>query len=341
MQVEMDELLGRVSAGENITMDEMASAVGSIMRGEWSESQIGVLLMALRSKGETPEEIAGAAAAIRQQMTRIRSPWTNFVDTCGTGGDGLQTFNISTAAAIVTAGAGVPVAKHGNRAITSKSGSADVLERLGVNVDATVKQVEACLDRVQICFCFAPLLHQSMKQVGPVRKKLGVPTIFNLLGPLCNPAHAPFQVIGVGRDALRPRLAQAVAMLGSQRCLLVHGADGLDEISLSGPTAVTIVHRGEISEEEWTPADFGVSTAPIASLQVDGPESSCAVITRVLSGERGPARDAVVLNSAAALWAVNPNRPLSDCAAAAQQSIDTGKARETLAALVRVSHAAA
>jgi len=340
MQVEMDELLGRISAGENATMDEMAQAVGSIMRGEWSESQIGVLLMALRAKGETAEEIAGAAAALRQHMKRIRSPWTNFVDTCGTGGDGLQTFNISTAAALVTAAAGVPVAKHGNRAVTSRSGSADVLERLGVNVDANVKQVEACLDKAQIAFCFAPLLHQSMKHVGPVRKKLGVPTIFNLLGPLSNPAGAPFQLLGVGRDALRPLLGQAVSMLGTQRCLLVHGEDGLDEVSLSGPTRVTVVHRGNVSEQCWTPEEFGMARSPLTALQVDGADASCAVIQGILSGTPGPPRDAVVINAAAAIHAVHPSRNLRECAAAAQQALDSGKACKTLEELVRVSHAA-
>ena len=189
------------------------------------------MLTSLRAKGETVAEVAGAAAALRQHMTPIRTRRSGVLDTCGTGGDGSGTFNISTAAALVTAAAGVPVAKHGNRAITSRTGSADVLAALGVNIEVEVAHVEQCLDELGICFCFAPLLHQSMKQVGPVRKQLGVPTLFNLLGPLSNPARAQFHLLGVGRAELRPLLAEALALLGVERALVVHGEDGLDEVT--------------------------------------------------------------------------------------------------------------
>ncbi len=193
------DLIGRVSGGQDLTMEEMSSAIDQIMQGNCEQQQIGLLLTALRAKGETVDEVAGAARAMRKHMKLIRSDRDDLLDTCGTGGDGSGTFNISTAAALVTAAAGVPVAKHGNRAISSKTGSADVLAVLGVNIEASITQVEACLEKLGICFCFAPLMHQSMRHVAAVRKKLGVPTIFNLLGPLCNPARAAYQLLGVGK----------------------------------------------------------------------------------------------------------------------------------------------
>ena len=215
-------------------MEQMAAAMGQIMDGACDAEQIARLLAALHRKGETVAEVAGAAAAMRQRMTPIRSARRDLIDTCGTGGDGSKTFNISTAAALVTAAAGVPVAKHGNRGITSRSGSADVLAALGVNIEADVACVEACLDELGICFCFAPLLHAAMKHVAPIRKQLGTPTIFNILGPLVNPASAPFQLLGVGRAELQPLLAEALLRLGVGRVLVVHGSDGLDEVTLGG-----------------------------------------------------------------------------------------------------------
>lgn len=337
----MDNILGKVAAGTDLDMTEMVEAVDSIMRGEWSEEQIGLFLMALRAKGERADEVAGAAAALRQHMTRIPGPAGDFVDTCGTGGDGLGTFNVSTAAAIVTAASGVPVAKHGNRGITSKTGSADVLDRLGVNIDADVAQVQRCLEQVGICFCFAPLMHQSMKHVGPVRKKLGVPTIFNLLGPLCNPAGAPYQLIGVGRAELRPLLAEALTQLGTRRSVVVHGEDGVDEVSLSGRSFVSVVEHDAVREMEWHPSDFGLAEASLEPLIVDGPEASRQVIERVLRGVSGPPRDIVVLNAAAALWVVDPSVDPAEHARAAQQAIDSGGARKLLDDLARVSHEAA
>src|SRR5436190_10583843 len=231
--------LGRLAAGEHLSLDEMSAAIDAVMQGRCSAGEIGLLLTGLRLKGETVEEVAGAALAMRRHMTPIRSSRPGIVDTCGTGGDGSATFNISTAAALVTAAAGVAVAKHGNRRVTSRTGSADVLQQLGVNVEATVPVVETCLDELGICFCFAPLLHPAMKQVAEVRRKLGVPTIFNLLGPLTNPASAPFQMIGVGRPELRHLLAQALTLLGTRHAIVVHGDDGLDEVTLGGLTQVT------------------------------------------------------------------------------------------------------
>ena len=221
-------LLGRVSAGEDLGQEEMAGVIDEIMRGTWADEQIGLLLTALRAKGESVAEVAGAASAMRQHMTPIRTHRENLVDTCGTGGDGAGTFNISTAAALVTAAAGVPVAKHGNRKISSRTGSADVLAALGVNIEAPVRLVERCLDELGIGFCFAPQLHPAMKHVAAVRRKLAVPTIFNLLGPLANPAGAGFQLLGVGRPELRSLLAAALAKLGTRRAIVVCGADGLD-----------------------------------------------------------------------------------------------------------------
>jgi anthranilate phosphoribosyltransferase len=331
-------LIGRAAGGENLSFDEMAAAIGLMVSGESTEGEVASLLMALRAKGETIDEVAGAAFALRHHMTPIRSHRDNLLDTCGTGGDGSRTFNISTASAIVTAAADVPVAKHGNRSISSRTGSADALAALGVNIDAGVPQVERCLEELGICFCFAPLLHQSVKHVSAVRKKLGVPTIFNLLGPLTNPAGAPYQVLGVGRAELRPLLAAALARLGTKRAVVVHGDDGIDEVSLAGPTQVTLVEQDRLQEFTWTPADFGLSPADRSSMLVDNPAESAAIIRRVLSGEPGPSRDIVVLNAAAALWTAGKAAAPSACARLASAAIDSGAAQQLLCRLAALSH---
>ncbi|MHB8901840.1 MAG: anthranilate phosphoribosyltransferase, partial [Thermoguttaceae bacterium] len=214
-------MVARVQRGESLTMEEMSETIGRIMEGVCSEEDIAALLIGLHEKGETVAEIAGAAAAMRLRMTTIQSTRLDLIDVVGTGGDSSGTFNISTAAALVTAAAGQPVAKHGNRRFTSRSGSADVLAELGVNIEAGVELVEACLEELGICFCFAPLLHQAMRHVGPVRKRISTPTIFNILGPLANPARTPYQLLGVGKPGLRPLLSEALAMLGSRRVLVV------------------------------------------------------------------------------------------------------------------------
>jgi anthranilate phosphoribosyltransferase len=321
-----------MAAGYDLSQDEMTQIIDQVMSGQVPENEIAVLLTVLRAKGETAEEIAGAAVAMRRHMTPIRTSRTGLVDTCGTGGVGSELFNISTAAAIVTAAAGVPVAKHGNRSITSKSGSADVLAALGVNVDASTETVERCLDELGICFCFAPKLHPAMKHVAPVRKKLGIPTIFNLLGPLCNPAGAPFQLLGVGKQELHETMAQVLARLGTEHAVVVHGTDGLGEISLAAPTEVIEVRGDSARRFTWQPEDFGLEKAAHDALRVTGPEESAKLIRQVLEGELGPARDMVVLNAAAALWAAGVDDSPRECAKQAARAIDRGAAQELLAA---------
>jgi anthranilate phosphoribosyltransferase len=345
-------ILGRVSGGENLSMEETAATMNAIMGGEWPEQEIGLLLTALAAKGETVEEIAGAAAALRQHMTPIKSRHAELLDTCGTGGGGSTLFNISTTAAIVAAAAGVAVAKHGNHSITSRSGSADVLAQLGVNINATVAQVEACLDELGICFCFAPLAHPSMKHVAAVRKKLGIRTIFNILGPLANPASACYQVLGAGRPELRPLLAGAMAKLGTNRTLVVSGEDGLGDVTLAGATHITEVStnlplspgegRGEgLRECTWHPEDFGLTRQPLVGLSVDGPAASAAIIRNILAGQPGPARDIVVLNAAAGLIAAGKALDPKTAAALAIEAIDSGAANRLLVRLVERSNQAA
>jgi anthranilate phosphoribosyltransferase len=333
----IDDALKIVEAGGDLSMERMAEAVGRIMDGRCDEDSIARLLKALHEKGETVAEVAGAARAMRRKMTPIRTTRTDFIDVVGTGGDASGTFNISTSAALVTAAAGVPVAKHGNRAVTSRSGASDVLAALGVNIEADVPCVEACLDELGICFCFAPLYHKAMKHVAPVRQKLGTPTIFNILGPLVNPAGAPFQLLGVGKPELRPLLAEAVALLGTRRTLVVHGADRLDEVSLSDATHVTETTGDGLREFTWTAADFGLGPIELDSLQVSGPQESAAVIRRILAGAPGPPRDIVVANTAAALWTAGREESLVECARLTAEAIDSGAAAELLARLVERS----
>ena len=337
--MQLDDILGRVAAGQNLTLKEMTDAIGMMMEGSCSDEQIGLLLMGLKAKGETVDEVAGAAAAMRRYMTPVSTERKGLLDTCGTGGDGSGTFNISTAAALVTAAAGVPVAKHGNRAITSKTGSADVLAALGVNVDAPVEQVQVCLDQLGIGFCFAPLLHKSMRHVATVRKKLGVPTIFNMLGPLSNPASAPFQLLGVGRDELRRVLAEALVLLGTTRAIVVHGEDGLDEVTLGGTTHVTEATPDGLNEFSWTPADFGLAIAEPDEMLVADANDSASLIRAVLDGRPGPPRDIVVLNAAAGLWVAGAEANPHDCAALAAQAIDSGAAGQLLDQLAKLSQA--
>jgi anthranilate phosphoribosyltransferase len=326
-----------VEAREDLSMEQMSEAIGLVMEGRVAEDEMARLLSALHEKGETVAEVAGAAAAMRAKMTPIRSSRVDLIDVVGTGGDRSGTFNISTSAALVTAAAGVPVAKHGNRAVTSRSGSSDVLAALGVNIEAELFCVEACLEELGLCFCFAPLYHRAMKHVAPVRQKLGHPTIFNVLGPLCNPAGAPRQLLGVGRPELRPLLAEAIAMLGTERTLVVHGTDGLDEVSLGAETEATEAAGSATREHTWTADDFGLKRADLAGLLVQGPQESAAVIRGILDGRRGPRRDIVVANAAAALWTAGRDDSLCRCAALAAEAIDSGAAKDLLARLVERS----
>lgn len=327
----LETIIKRVEAGGNLSTDQMADAVGQIMDGGCPEPQIARFLLALKKKGETVTEVAGAARAVRQHMTPVRTSRTGIVDTCGTGGDGSLTFNVSTAAAIVTAAVGVPVAKHGNVSVSSRSGSADVLTALGVNILAPIPVVEACLEELGICFCFAPMFHTAMKHVAPVRKKLGVPTIFNWLGPLANPAGVAFQVLGVGHEKLHDKLTQAVALLGTERTLVVRGADGIDEISLSGETYVNEVTPSGTRHLVWDAPDFDLEPIEMVSIQVTSSAESAAIIRSVLDGQPGPARDVVVANAAAAVWCTGREKSLRQCAAWASEAIDNGAARDLLA----------
>jgi len=330
-------LVDAIKSGRSLDLGEMKDAVLGMMHGEWSPELMAQFLLALRDKGESVEEIAGAAAAMRAEMVPVTTRRTGLLDTCGTGGDGARTFNISTAAAIVVAAAGVPVAKHGNRAITSSTGSADVLSELGVNTEASVETVGRCLDEVGIGFCFAPMVHPAMKSVAGVRKQLGVPTIFNLLGPLCNPASASYQLLGVGKADVREKLAKALQVLGTERSVLVTGEDGLDEVTLGGRTTVSDVSAKGIRESVWTPADFGLLSAGSKAMLVDGPRESADVIRSIFAGILGTPRDVVVLNAAAALFVAGKYPTTRDCATAAATAIDNGGARRTLARLVEVS----
>jgi anthranilate phosphoribosyltransferase len=341
MPHEITTILGRVAAGDDLSMDQMSGAIDAIMRGEWNEDEIGLLLTALAAKGETVDEVAGAAVAMRRHMTPIRSRHTAILDTCGTGGGGSQMFNVSTTAAIIAAAAGMPVAKHGNRSITSRSGSADVLAELGVNINASVPQVEACLDELGLCFCFAPLMHPSMKNVASVRKKLGFRTIFNILGPLVNPAQACYQLLGAGRPELRPLLAGAMVQLGTRRTLVVSGDDGLGDVTLTGTTYVTEVSNGSLREFAWQPEDFGIQRQPLAGLAVTTPAESAAIIRKVIAAEAGPARDIVVLNAAAGLIASEKTSDPKVAAALAGSAIDSGDAARLLERLVARSHSSA
>ena len=322
----LNEQIAKVEAGQNLSQEEMAAAIDLVMQGRCEEDKIRSLLLALATKGEAVEEIAGAATAMRAHMTPLESTRQDLVDTCGTGGDGSGTFNISTAAALVAAGAGIAVAKHGNRKITSKTGSADVLVELGINIEAPIEVMQNALNEVGICFCFAPLFHPAMRHVGPVRKSIEVPTIFNLLGPLCNPARAPYQVLGVGKPALRSRLSQALSLLDIKKAYVVCGSDGLDEITLAGNTDVTEVTPGSTTDTQWQPSMFGLAPAKLTGMEANNPEESAAKIRAILHGETGPGRDIVVINAAAAISLAKPELSLADCTAAAQQSIDDGAA---------------
>ena len=331
-------LLGRVVGGENLSAADMTAAMNAIMSGACDEGQIGLFLTSLAAKGETTEEVAGAAAAMRTHMTPIRHRYDRLLDTCGTGGGGSDLFNVSTAAALVIAAAGVPVAKHGNRSVTSRSGSADVLAALGVFIEADVAVVERSLDELGVCFCFAPLMHPAMRHVAAVRKKLGVRTIFNVLGPLSNPARATHQLLGAGRPELRPLLAGALRLLDIERALIVSGADGLGEVTLAATTNVTEVEDRRERELQLTPEDFGLVRQPLDLARVSGPAESASIIRQVLGGAHGPARDMVVLNAAGGLLAFDDSQSPATAAKRAAEAVDSGAANELLRRLAELSH---
>jgi anthranilate phosphoribosyltransferase len=329
----LSQAIERILSAQDLSPDAMYAAVSQIMEGAAGEVSIAAFLTALRMKGETENELVGAARAMRERSTKIPTTRSGLLDTCGTGGDSLHTFNISTAAALAAAACGVPVAKHGNRSATSKSGSADVLEALGVRLDLSPEQVARCVDDVGIGFCFAPLLHAAMKHVAPVRKQLGFRTIFNFLGPLTNPAGAEYQLIGASRPDTAEKLARALAKLGTTRAFVVCGAGELDEVSLWGKTSAFEVAGGNVSRAEWSAKSFGLPECRVGDLQVSSPQESAQIIQKVFAGERGPARDMVLANTSAALLTARKTADLLSGVAQASAVIDSGRAAELVGRL--------
>src|SRR5437868_298748 len=334
---------------QSLSRAEAREAMSEVLTGQCTDAQIAAFLVALHMKGETVEEIVGFAEAIRAAATPLVVAGNSMidvsgterdalVDTCGTGGDASGTFNISTATALVTAGAGVRVAKHGNRSVTSKCGSADVMEALGVNIALPSSKIADCLEEVGIAFLFAPAMHSAMKYVQPARRELRLRTVFNLLGPLTNPAHASAQVVGVYSTELVEKLAEALSMLGLHRALVVHGSDGLDEITVTGPTRVAEVREGTVRTYEVTPEEFGIKPAHIEDLAGGDAAANAAIIREILSGKKSPRRDVVLLNAAAALVAAGKSDHLADGVAPAERSIDSGSAAGKLDALVRFTN---
>jgi anthranilate phosphoribosyltransferase len=332
--------LQRLIDGQNLTDELAASAMQALMSGEASPALAAAFLTALRMKGETAAEIAALARVMREHAVCIDPAAEVFVDTCGTGGGGVTTFNISTVAAFVVAGSGLPVAKHGNRAMTSKTGSADVLEALGVRIDLEPEAIRRCVEEVGVGFLFAQRHHPAMRHIGPIRKELPFRTVFNCLGPLCSPAGAPYQVVGVYEERLVPLLAEALRALGTRRALVVHGRDGLDEISTLGSTLVAEATPNGVSEYELHPADLGLHTATPADLAPGEDAAGNAAITReILAGESGPRREVVLLNAAAALYAAGKAPTLAAGLEVAADSIDSGRASATLERLIEVTNA--
>jgi anthranilate phosphoribosyltransferase len=332
----IEKLVNRVDLSEAETIDVM----NQIMTGEATALQVASFLTALRMKGETIAEITGAARVMREKAHRVRVGTKTVLDTCGTGGDQKGTFNISTTSAFVVAGAGINVAKHGNRSVSSQSGSADVLGALGVKVDAPKEQVEACIEKIGIGFLFAPLLHEAMKYAVQPRRDIGIRTIFNLLGPLTNPAMASYQLIGLYSGELVPMIAHVLRNLGSARAMVVHGMEGLDEISLCGPTKVAELRDGQVKEYTLEPERLGLTPCRLEDLHGGSAEQSATIVRGVLQGNKGPARDVVLLNSGAALYVAGAAAAIQDGIRLAAESIDTGKARQKLEQLVQMTNAA-
>ena len=337
MSDRLKPLIG-VAATRPLTKDEAESAFEALFEGEATPAQMGGFLMALRTRGETVAEYAAAAGVMRAKCNKVRAP-EGAMDIVGTGGDGKGTLNISTATAFVVAGAGVVVAKHGNRNLSSKSGSADALTEMGLNVMIGVEQVERCLAEAGIGFMMAPMHHPAMRHVGPVRTELGTRTIFNILGPLTNPAGAKRQLTGTFSDALIRPMAETLRVLGSEKAWLVHGGDGTDEISIAAPTKVAALAAGEITEFTVTPDDAGLPFHPFEAIIGGTPQENGAAFRRLLEGETGAYRDAVLLNSAAALVVADRAANLAEGAEIARQSIDSGAALAKVEALVALTRA--
>ena len=331
------ELIVKLQRRQDLSRDEAAAAMGEIMEGRAQPAQIAGFLIGLSMKGERPAEIVGLAQTMRERATKLSRNHAPVFDTCGTGGDRAHTFNVSTVAAIVLAACGVKVAKHGNRSVSSKCGSADLFEALGVYVTAAPDVVERCLDEAGIAFFFAPTFHPSMRHAGPTRKDLGVRTAFNLLGPLTNPAGAARQLVGVPRPELTELVARALALLGSERAWVVHGADGLDEISTTGYTKVSECRGGAVNTFYVHPSDFGLPKASPAQLRGGDAADNAAIAQAILGGERGAGRDIVLLNAGASLLVAGRTSTIADGVQMAASALDNGEAGRVLERLVRVS----
>jgi anthranilate phosphoribosyltransferase len=334
---DLKSIIGKVATGATLTREEAASAFDRMMSGEATPSQLGGLLMALRVRGETIDEITGAVSAMRAKMLRVKAP-ADAIDVVGTGGDGSGSVNVSTCAAFIVAGAGVPVAKHGNRALSSRSGAADVLSALGVKIDVSPQQVSRCVTEAGIGFMFAPAHHPAMKNVNPTRVELATRTIFNLLGPLSNPAGVVRQMVGVfSRQWVQP-LAQVLKNLGSESVWVVHGSDGLDEITLTGPTFVAALEKGAIRSFEITPEDVGLKRVPGEALKGGDATANASALRSVLEGSPSPYRDVALLNAAAAFVVAGRAKDLKEGMALGTKSIGDGAAAERLKRLIAVSN---
>lgn len=331
--------LVRLMHGENLSMDEASEFFNALIDENANQSQIAGALVALATKGETYEELAGMARVMRQKSIKITSRHKNFIDTAGTGSSSVKTFNISTAASFVIAGAGLAVAKHGNRAVTSKTGSADVLDKLGVKISSEPKNAQSCLSGMNICFMFAPNFHPALRRVGDIRRSLGVRTSLNLLGPLSNPANAPRQIIGVWHPSLVEPMAQALSLLGTEKAWVIHGGDGLDEITLTRETLVAEVAKNRFKTFTVEPETFGLKRGDIAHLHAESAEESAKIVMEVLqSKRRDEARSLVVMNAAAAIYIGGLAKDLSHAARMAEQAIDSGQAQNKLERLIQITN---
>ena len=334
----IQEAIGKLVEGRHLSADEAEKVMDLIMTGEATQAQIGAYLVALRMAGETPEEIAGSVRSMRAKATWVKTKHPFVIDVVGTGGDGTHTFNISTSAALVVAAAGQPVAKHGNRAVSSKSGAADVLKALGVNIEASPEKVGECIDETGVGFLFAPMLHGAMKHaIGP-RRELAMRSIFNVMGPLTNPARAQSQLVGVYAPELTELVADVLRQVGCQKALVVHGSDGMDELTLTGPSRVSEWDGSEIRTYDVTPEDAGLERADADALKGGEPAENADITRAILAGENGPKRDIVLLNAAAALIAANKAENLREGVQQAASAIDSGKAARVLSHLVEVSN---
>lgn len=333
IQVTLQKLLNK----QNLRADEMSQAMRLMMRGEMSDAQIAGFLIALRCKGESIEEIAAAVGVLRELVNQVPVKGEHVIDTCGTGGDGANTFNISTTAAFVVAAAGGKVAKHGNRSVSSSCGSADVLEAAGINLELSAQQVAECVDQIGVGFLFAAKHHSAVRHTVAARKEMGVRTLFNLIGPLSNPANAPHQLIGVFDNQWLVPVAEVLKRLGSRHVLVVHAQDGLDEISIAAPTDVAELQRGEVKTYSITPEQFGLQRASLSSLAITNAQSSLEIIRQVLHNQPGPARDIVVLNAGAAIYAADLVGTLEQGMQRAQQVLADGSALAKFEALIAYS----